>query len=154
MLEQPSLQLQIFDVDDPLTGVEITAQNACNAVEKLFSGSVPEPELAQKEGVVHALRWEPEDPLNSQFELKQSEGITKSPLQDVGRCELSINDPGQMETIHFTAKEFDVPLPADYVEIQVKSVGMNAKVRFSAYQSIKMTDCGPGSLRARSQSGY
>lgn len=131
MLEQPSLQLQIFDVDDPLTGVEVTARNACDAVEKLFSDSVAEPELAQKEGVVHALRWEPEDPLNSQFELKQSEGITETALRDVGRCELSIKDPGQMETIHFTTKEFEGPLLADYVEIQVKSVGMNAKVIIS-----------------------
>ena len=128
MLEQPALQLQIFDVDDPLTEVDKTTQNVRNAIEKLFSDPVSEPELAQKEGVVHALRWEPEDPLTAQFDLKQSEGVTEMALRDVGRCELSIKDPGQMDTIHFVTKEFEVPLPTDHVEVQVKSVGMNAKV--------------------------
>jgi hypothetical protein len=128
MLEQPALKLQILDIDDPLSDVEATAQNVTYAVKHLFSETVHEPELAQKGGIVHALRWEPESLLNEQFDLKQNEGITEMTLQDVGRAELSIKNPGQMETIHFAVKEFQGLLAADHVEVQVKSVGMNAKV--------------------------
>lgn len=133
LLEQPALKLQIFDIDDPVSDVDVTAQNVTHAVKHLFSKTVHEPELAQQDGTVHALRWEPENVLNEQFDLKQNEGITEMTLGDVGRAELSIKEPGQMETIHFAVKEFQAPLAADHVEIQVKSVGINAKVILLLY---------------------
>lgn len=133
LLEQPALKLQIFDIDDPMSNVATTAQNVIHAVKYLFSKTIHEPELAQKDGVVHALRWEPENVLNEQFVLKQTEGITGMALQDVGRAELNIKEPGQMETLHFAVKEFQGPLAANHVEIQVKSVSINAKVMLLLY---------------------
>jgi hypothetical protein len=128
MLEQPALHLQIFDIDDSLNGVDVTAQNVRRIVQSFFSDTVPEPEVAQKGGVLHALQWEPEDELNAQFDLKQRDEVVETRLSDVGRCNLSIKEPGQMETIHFTTEEFEGSLPADHVEIHIKSIGLNAKV--------------------------
>ncbi|RAO74337.1 uncharacterized protein BHQ10_010349 [Talaromyces amestolkiae] len=128
MLEQPALKLQVFDVDGPFTNVDVTVKNDRHFMEASFSNSsAPEPEVAQKDGIIHALRWEPEDVFNAQFDLKQKEGMTENTLGDIGRCELSIKEPGQMETLHFAAKEFEDLLPADHVEIHVRSVGLNAK---------------------------
>ena len=83
--------------------------------------------------MVHILRWEPEEPLNEIFRLKQLEGPIDMTLETAGRCELSTKQPGQLDTIHFARKEFGDKLRDDNVEIQVKSVGINAKVSHIGY---------------------
>lgn len=129
MLEQPSIQFATFDVDEPLSGLETTVQNICKAFEQLITEMNPELEFAQKKGVIHILRWEPEDPLNEHFRRKQNEETIDLPLKEAGRCELSIRDPGQFDTIRFTTKDHKQAIPADEVEVEVKSVGLNAKVK-------------------------
>ena len=128
MLEQPSVQFAVFDVDDASPDLGATAKNICNTVQQLMEKPDPDFEFAQKGGVVHSLRWEPEEPLNATFRLKQNGETIDSTLEAAGRCELSIKQPGQLDTIHFVKKGYRETLPADHVEIQVKSVGMNAKV--------------------------
>ena len=134
MLEQPSLRFAVFDVDDTVADVSITAQNARKIVEQLMRDADPELELSQKERILHSVRWEPLDGLNAQFRLKQEGGLLEIPIEDAGRCQLHISHPGQMDTIHFVSMEEQQQqdtakpvLPADYVDIEVKSVGMNAK---------------------------
>lgn len=128
MLEQPSVQFSVFDVDDVTRDLEATAKNVASAMRQLIEDSDPEFEIAEKGGVVHVLRWEPEEALNRKFRLKQNEETVNVSLEIAGRCELSIKQPGQMDTIHFVQKDHEDALQVDYVEIQVKSVGMNAKV--------------------------
>lgn len=128
MLEQPSIQFAVFDVDSVLADLDITARNVVNAMQQLIETADPDLEIAQKGGVVHALRWEPEEPLNEIFRLKQDEGTIDMTLEAAGRCELSTKQPGQMDTIHFVKKDYGDTLRDDHVEILVKSVGMNAKV--------------------------
>ena len=128
MLEQPSIRFSVFDVDDISQDIGITARNISKAMQQLIEEVDPDYELAQKKGVVHVLRWEPEEPLNLHFRLKQNREIVNLTLEATGRCELSIKQPGQMDTVHFVKKDYESTLLADHVEIQVKSVGMNAKV--------------------------
>ena len=128
MLEQPSIQFAVFDVDNTSLDLSATAKNICNTIQQLIESPDPDFEFAQKGGVVHSLRWEPEEPLNTLFRLKQNGETIGSTLEAAGRCELSIKQPGQMDTIHFVKKDYRETLRADHVEIQVKSVGMNAKV--------------------------
>ena len=138
MLEQPSIQFAVFDVDNALRNLGTTAKNICNTIQQLIENPDPDFEFAQKGGVVHSLRWEPEEPLNTLLRLKQNGEPIDSTLEAAGRCELSIKQPGQMDTIHFVKKDYKESLRADHVEIQVKSVGMNAKVsqiRHSAFKA-------------------
>lgn len=128
MLEQPSLRFAVFDVDNVSKELEIAARNVCRALQQLIENENTDFELAQKRGVVHTSRWEPERALNTLFKFKQNEETTDMMLEAAGRCELSTKQSGQMDTIHFMKKEYRDTLPADHVEIQVKSVGMNAKV--------------------------
>lgn len=137
MLEQPSVQFAVFDVDNASRRLGATARNICNTVQQLIENKDPDFEFAQIGGVVHSLRWEPEEPLNTLFRLKQNGETISSTLETAGRCELSIKQPGQMDTIHFVKKDYRDTLRADHVEIQVKSVDMNAKVNHIRYGALK-----------------
>ncbi|KAJ5715138.1 Acyl transferase/acyl hydrolase/lysophospholipase [Penicillium malachiteum] len=127
MLEQPSLQFAVLDVDEKSGPCSETLENIINVSNRLIYESEPDFEFAQRDGVLHISRWEPDERLNETFRLKQDKETIDLPLEVFGRCELSIKDPGQMDTIHFVQKDFSAPLHPDYVEISVKSVGMNAK---------------------------
>jgi len=128
MLEQPSLKFAVFDIDDTSSSFNTTAENVGDIVHQLIHDSLPDFEFAQKEGVVHIVRLDPEEHLNAQFRLKQDEEPIDIPIGDAGRCEMSIKHPGQMDTIRFVKKEWKDALRPDEVEVQVKSVGVNAKV--------------------------
>ena len=137
MLEQPSVQFAVFDVDNVSRDLGTTARNIYNTMQQLIENKEPDFEFAQKAGVVHSLRWEPEEPLNTLFRLNQNGETIDSTLEIAGRCELSIKQPGQMDTIHFMKKDYRDTLRADHVEIQVKSVGMNAKVSHIRHGAFK-----------------
>ena len=134
MLEQPSLQFSVFDVDNVPRSLDITARNIGNVVRRLMEDVDPDFELAQKGGVIHTPRWEPEEALNAMFRLKQNGKTVDMPLETVGRCKLNIDQPGQMSTLHFVVDDYGDAVQADYVEVQVKSVGMNAKVSLTRWR--------------------
>lgn len=128
MLEQPSLQFAVLDVDDKSASSPNTLHNIVNVLDRLIHQPEPDFEFAQRDGVLHISRWEPDERLNETFRLKQNKETIDLPLRIAGRCELGIKDPGQMDTIHFVQKEYPTALHPDDVEVSVKSVGMNAKV--------------------------
>jgi acyl transferase domain-containing protein/NADPH:quinone reductase-like Zn-dependent oxidoreductase/NADP-dependent 3-hydroxy acid dehydrogenase YdfG len=127
MLEQPSLRFAVFDIDNVMTETDYTAYNTRKVLDQLLRHPDPELELCQCEQTIHCVRWEPINELNEQFRLKQEEGLEKVPIKKSGRSRLHISKPGQMDTIHFVRAEYDEPLLGDFVDIQVKSVGINAK---------------------------
>ena len=127
MLEQPSLRFAVFDVDNTLANTGHTAHNACKIVDQLIKNHDPELELSQKEQIIHSNRWEPFEELNTQFHLKQNRELLEMPIQKAGCFQLQISHPGQMDTIHYVSSKHSTPLPDDHVEIEVKSVGINAK---------------------------
>jgi len=128
MLEQPSLHFAVLDVDHTSTGIDTTAINVQNVLHQLIHDSTPDFEFAQKDGCLHIMRWEPEDALNRTFAVRQDTATVSMAIQNAGRCQLDIKHAGQMDTIRFWQKEFDSVLGAEEVEIEVKSVGINAKV--------------------------
>lgn len=128
MLEQPSLQFAVLDVDNKSASSSDTLYNIVSVFDRLIHELEPDFEFAQRDGVLHISRWEPDEHLNETFRLKQNKETIDLPLAIAGRCELGIKDPGQMDTIHFVQLEYPTALHPDHVEISVKSVGMNAKV--------------------------
>ena len=128
MLEQPSVGFAIFDVDNLSSNLENTIQNIQGALEQLIKAASPELEFVQRNDVVHISRWEPEAVLNDQFRLKQKGGTVDKVIDDVGRCTLNIDQPGQLDTIRFVHNHFEDKIRPREVEVQVKSIGLNAKV--------------------------
>ncbi|PYI01585.1 polyketide synthase [Aspergillus sclerotiicarbonarius CBS 121057] len=127
-LGQPSLKFVVFNIDNLATpSTHRTPGNIVKIMHQFIHTVIPDLEYAQKEGTIHIARWEPDDCLNAKFRLKQNEDTVDEALGTVGRCELSIKSPGQMDTIHFVRKEYPEKLSPDEVEIEVKCVGLNAK---------------------------
>ncbi|OJZ89749.1 hypothetical protein ASPFODRAFT_183092 [Aspergillus luchuensis CBS 106.47] len=143
MLEQPSLQFAVLDVDDESASSEETLRNIINVFNRLIHEKEPDFEFAQRDGVLHISRWEPDERLNETFRLKQNNGTMDLSLAIAGRCKLNIKDPGHMDTIHFVQEDYSTSLHPDYVEVSVKSVGINAKDLYaiSAKVDTKDTTC-------------
>ncbi|PYH93849.1 KR-domain-containing protein [Aspergillus ellipticus CBS 707.79] len=118
ILGQPSLKFAILNIDH-ISGPSSykTSENAVRILHQLIHHETSEFEFAQKEGVLHISRWEPDEPLNTMFRLKLNEDIGDEPLKDAGHCALSVKNPGQ----------FPRKISPGDVEIKVSSVGMNAK---------------------------
>ncbi|KUM56794.1 hypothetical protein ACN42_g10406 [Penicillium freii] len=140
MLEQPSLQFAVLDVDDESASCPNTLHNIVNVLDRLIHQPEPDFEFSQRDGVLHISRWEPDERLNETFRLKQNNETIDLPLGISGRCELSIKNPGQMDTIHFVRKEYATALHPDDVEISVKSVGMNAKDLYAISAKVDTKD--------------
>ncbi|RAH60136.1 polyketide synthase [Aspergillus piperis CBS 112811] len=143
MLEQPSLQFAVLDVDDESASSGETLRNIINVLDRLIHENEPDFEFAQRDGILHISRWEPDERLNEAFRLKQNNGTMDLSLANAGRCKLDIKDPGHMDTIHFVQEDYSTSLHPDYVEVSVKSVGINAKDLYaiSAKVDTKDTTC-------------
>ena len=129
MLEQPSLQFSILDVDNLSEGYSLKFANVVAVLRHLLNCSNPDLEFMQIKDIVHISRWIAEDAMNDDFIKKQNEDTEDVPLQDVGPCRLSIKHPGDFDSIHFIPSSWkNDELQPDHIEISVKSVGMNAKV--------------------------
>ncbi|KAJ5356106.1 Acyl transferase/acyl hydrolase/lysophospholipase [Penicillium concentricum] len=139
MLEQPSLQFAVLDVDEKSASPD-TLRNIVSVLDRLIQEPEPDFEFAQRDGVLHISRWEPDERLNETFRLKQNKETIDLSLASAGRCELGIKDPGQMDTIHFVQKEYPTALHPDDVEISVNSVGMNAKDLYAISAKVDTKD--------------
>lgn len=128
MLEQPSLKFCVIDIEDVYIDPRVIAQHASKVLQQLIDETHPEYEFSLSQGVLRTARWEPDRNLNSQFELRLSRSCVDTSLSAAGRAELSIVQPGQLDTIEFVRKDYEEELQPDHVELQVKSVGINAKV--------------------------
>ncbi|RAK85213.1 polyketide synthase [Aspergillus costaricaensis CBS 115574] len=140
MLEQPSLQFAVLDVDDESASSEETLRNIINVLDRLIHEKEPDFEFAQRDGVLHISRWEPDERLNETFRLKQNNETMDLSSAIAGRCKLDIKDPGHMDTIHFVQEGYSTSLHPDYVEVSVKSVGINAKDLYAISAKVDTKD--------------
>jgi NADPH:quinone reductase-like Zn-dependent oxidoreductase/NADP-dependent 3-hydroxy acid dehydrogenase YdfG len=140
MLEQPSLRFAVFDIGVVKAETDCTAYNARKVLDQLLRHPDPELELCQSEQTIHCVRWEPINELNEQFRLRQGTGLEEVSIEEAGRSQLHISKPGQMDTIHFVRGNYDEPLPGDFVDIQVKSVGINAKDLYALSAKVDTRD--------------
>lgn len=125
MLEQPSLKFFTFDVDDIVSHVQQTAEHLVSILTQK-SNSI-DFEFIQRQTVVHVSRFVPDDSLNESFMQKQGKEIIKMPLQEAKPVQLLIERVGQFDSLFFRQVKFQGPLQADGVQVQVTSVGLNAK---------------------------
>lgn len=125
-LEQPSLKFFTFDIDDIEDSEVPETVNHLVSILKQPSGSL-DMEFVQRKGVVHVSRFVPDESLNESFRYKQGTEIMEIPLLKAKPAELSIERVGQLDSIFFNQIEVDGTLEANEVQVQVKSIGINAK---------------------------
>lgn len=125
VLEQPSLKFYVYDIDEIDVKVETTAQNLIAVLSQ--PSFKPDLEFVQKHGVVHISRFTPDEGVNAQFRSKQGLEVSSLRLAEVGDAKLSIERPGQFDTVFFKQQEAPVTIAATDVRIKVASAGVNAK---------------------------
>ncbi|KAH9897461.1 reducing type I polyketide synthase 10 [Xylariomycetidae sp. FL2044] len=124
-MEQPSLKFYTYDVDHPDADVEITSRRLISVVNQ--QGDRPDMEFVQQDGVVHVSRFVPDDEVNSLFRNKQGLGQELLSLAEVQNMRLSIEQPGQFDTIFFKQQKASPGVLPGNIRIKVASVGVNAK---------------------------
>lgn len=138
MLEQPSLRFFTFDVDKPDVNFDLSVQNVVTLVEEAHGIEVPDFETVQHEGLLHISRFVPEENLNATFRQKQNNQVISRPL---GQCKpscLTIQRIGQFDTLAFTETvAVSGEMNADHVEVEIKSIGLTAKVNSGSAMSSK-----------------
>ncbi|PQE17058.1 polyketide synthase protein [Rutstroemia sp. NJR-2017a BBW] len=124
MLEQPSLKFFTLDID----GASSRTTTARHIIDILHQDEFSiDYEFLQRNGVIHVSRFVPDEDLNQKFQQKQGRIVGEAALKDARDARLIIQNIGQFDTLTFKQEIHQEPLPDTYVEIDVKSVGLNAK---------------------------
>ncbi|KAI1660867.1 polyketide synthase [Daldinia decipiens] len=131
MLEQPMLRYSVLDIG-PLQ--QLNFATACeNALKALVAKyDKDDCEFIEKDGLLHISRYGPDFRVNSLFRQRlghRSEKKLKT-LTKAKPARLSIDRVGVMDTLYF--QQLSEPgqggtPPADYVDIEVRAVSLNAK---------------------------
>jgi acyl transferase domain-containing protein len=132
MAEQPSTKFFVVDIDRPNVSVESTVSNIL-AVLDTASEDQPDFEYMQIKKVLYVSRFLVDETVNDWFRQKMGSRSSLIKLAEASRCELSIKDVGQMDTLEFVPARSLPALPEDYIDVAVKAVGLNAKVAPESY---------------------
>lgn len=136
ILEQPSLRFFTFDVDDWQTNPATTFGNLIQVVEEAQTTAELDFEMVQHKGVVHISRFVSDETMNDSFRQKQGDQAMLKPLEQTGLLRLTIEKLGQFDTLVFKEDlQSSDELQVDFVEVEVKCVGLNAKVSRSRGKS-------------------
>ena len=128
VLEQPSLRLFTFDIDDAELDSSSSIENIIATLEDLHSDEIPDSETVQKNGLAYISRFVPEEIMNATFRQKLGDKATLKPLGQTKPARLTIKSLGQFDTLAFKQDALgSSELRSDFVEVDVKSVGLNAK---------------------------
>lgn len=126
MMEQPSLKFLTFDVDDISTDSAQTASNIVSVL-KCSAGGLLDFEYIQRAGTIHVSRFTPDDGINNAFRRKQGDEKALMPLKNAKPAQISIQNPGQFDTVYFKQLPGHPDLKPHDVQVAVKAIGLNAK---------------------------
>lgn len=133
MLERPSLSMPVLDVDDINNDLHASSVNVVYVLRQVMCNPNPEFEYRQYDRILYISRFVPDQGLNKRFRQTQNADVVPVPVQEVGRCSLAMKDYGQLDSIYFKQEpQCVVDLKPHSLEVNVKSVGLNAKVPSSA----------------------
>lgn len=128
VLEQPSLRFFTFDIECPDQDIQASVTNILASIDDLHDDNYNDLEVVQKNGTPYTQRFVPEEKLNSTFRQKLGNRAATKAFGDAKPARLTIHSLGQFDTLAF-ASELNISsqLSPDFVEVDVKSVGLNAK---------------------------
>lgn len=140
-LEQPSLRFLVFSTEYPRGQLGVSIQNIVMTVAEALEAENPDTEFSEREGVVYIARFVPDEKANEIFQQRQRMEPVGNSLDNVKPARLTITSPGQFDAMHMAHRApWPDDLPADYVELEVKSVGLNAKNVYAFAGKIDVKD--------------
>lgn len=128
VLEQPSLRFFTYDIENPEQDTAASVTNVLGSLDDLHDDDCKDLEIVEKNSIPHTQRFVPEEGLNSTFRQKLGNRDATKIFGEAKPARVTIQSLGQFDTLAF-APELDVrsELSPDFVEVDVKSVGLNAK---------------------------
>lgn len=128
VLEQPSLRFFTYDIENPDQDIQASVTNILASIDDLHDEDHNDLEVVQKNRTPYIQRFVPEEGLNNTFRQKFGNRAATKAFGDAKPARLTIRSLGQFDTLAF-ASEFGIPseLSQDFVEVDVRSVGLNAK---------------------------
>ncbi|THC93098.1 hypothetical protein EYZ11_007410 [Aspergillus tanneri] len=140
-LEHPGLRFFVFSTEYPRIQPRVSIRNIVTVVEDALGAKNPDTELLERDGVVYINRLVPDNSMNTIFQKIQCKEPYIDTLSTVGPAKLTIKVPGQFDTLCLEpVAAFQAELPANYVEINVKSVGLNAKTIYGFAGKVEVKD--------------
>ena len=134
VLEQPSLRFFTHDIDDPDADPEASIINIFSTLDDVHSDDCLDLEVVEKHGVPFTQRFVPEESLNETFRNRLGNRFTIDKLGENKPVRLTIQNIGQLDTLAFKPETTgDDEIKAGFVEVDVKSVGLNAKVHLTVF---------------------
>ena len=131
-LEQPNLKVAVLDLDiqGPDSDLQANEANVGLVWREMLMESHPDVEYLQYRGALFCSRFLPERFLNESSNKKGKSETVVTTVSQVGSCRLSLRAPGQLDTLHFVEQaKGQQHLKPGFLEIQVKCVGLNVKVK-------------------------
>ena len=134
VLEQPSLRFFTHDIDDPIADPEASITNIFRTLDDVHSDDCHDLEVVEKHGVPFTQRFVPEEGLNETFRKRLGNRSTINRLGENKPVRLTIQNIGQLDTLAFKPETTgNGEIKAGFVEVDVKSVGLNAKVHLTVF---------------------
>ena len=134
VLEQPSLRFFTHDIDDPDADPEASIINILSTLDDVHNDDCGDLEVVEKKGVPYTQRFVPEEGLNETFRNRLGNRSMVKRLGESKPVRLTIQNLGQLDTLAFKPETTgDDEIKAGFVEVDVKSIGLNAKVRLPLF---------------------
>ena len=129
MLEHPALRFCTFAAGDVVSNLDVTAKHTLSLLVGNDTEAFPDDfEFYQHDGLLHVSRIVPDDCLNERFRNAMGRTAVNAPLKDSLPAQIKIGiDGGAIPTKFEQINPDSTPLPADYVEIDVKTVGIESE---------------------------
>lgn len=126
-----NLKFATLDIDDAnAPNIANFITEVCTEVATASSRAKCETDFLLKDGILHISRVVPDMELNEEFTLDTGVGRSEQDFPTSGNVQLALETPGLLDTVYFRERpSCDIELEADEVEIEVKAVGLNMKVR-------------------------
>ena len=130
VLEQPSLRFFTYDIEDPDLDTDASITNILASIDDVHDDTCLDLELVEKNSIPFIQRFVPEEGLNITFRQKLGNWPATRTLGEAKPARLTIHNLGQFDTLALRPElEISPQLDPVFVEVDVKSVGLNAKVK-------------------------
>ena len=134
VLEQPSLRFFTHDIDNPDADPEASIINIFSTLDDVQNDDCGDLEVVEKKGVPYTQRFVPEEGLNETFRNRLGNRSMVKRLGENKPLRLTIQNIGQLDTLAFKPETTgDDEIKAGFVEVDVKSIGLNAKARLTLF---------------------
>ncbi|KAL9081847.1 MAG: hypothetical protein Q9159_006968 [Coniocarpon cinnabarinum] len=127
-MEEPSLIFTTLRLATAQEPASTTGKNVSTLLGSILSKQYRDRDLVQKDGKIYVSRFTAADILNERLCEQQDQSVVIKAQRDIGAFHLTIDTPGQFDTLKFVCEEGAPQLEPGHVRLRTMCAGLNAKV--------------------------